>query len=125
MYSGEGGFSRIALDFHGLPLQGNFEWAVYRSNLPKSRIFGKFLEDGAGPWMGQTDLASTMRYLRPARGVKVQAHCGLKCPRARIAVRLRSWRIFCYWHCDSAAWIANEPRSCKLPLVRAAHFAQG
>ena len=25
------------------------------------------------PWMGHTDLASTMRYLRPARGEKVQA----------------------------------------------------
>jgi integrase/recombinase XerD len=24
-------------------------------------------------WMGHTDLASTMRYLRPARGEKVQA----------------------------------------------------
>jgi hypothetical protein len=43
VYSAEGGFSRVALDFHCPPLQGNFQRAVDRGNLPKSRIFGKFL----------------------------------------------------------------------------------
>jgi integrase/recombinase XerD len=30
-------------------------------------------------WMGHTDLASTMRYLRPARGEKIQAQVEALC----------------------------------------------